>query len=217
MADDEGCAPSYDELQPAGRVGTARKRSARGLAESRGFSMTVPANWKPDENLFLPRLRPVEALNTPRGGYISPQWSTTSLPAMKPTARNQKAGGLPKRVLRESSTVSARSCPPSVIDIMKDAAPKTPPYLVGSTKFPKAYMEGGFVITPRGFEKTPAGLEPPFYAQSGPSVLQKGVIIKNKVGSPARSAMLIWQIMCFGMCLAHSHRLACLIAAGLGH
>ena len=149
--------------------------------ESRGFSMTVPANWKPDEDLFLPRLRPVEALKTPRGGYISPQWSTTSLPAMKPTSRNQKAGGLPGRLLCESSSVSARSSPPSVIDIMKDAAPKTPPYLVGSTKFPIAYMEGGFVITPRGFEKTPAGLEPPFYAQSGPSVLQKGVIIKNKV------------------------------------
>ena len=61
---------------------------------------------------------------------------------------------------------------PEFLDRIREAAPKTPSYLVGSTKFPKAYMEGGFVITPRGFEKTPVGLRPPFYAQSGPSVLQ---------------------------------------------
>jgi hypothetical protein len=61
---------------------------------------------------------------------------------------------------------------PEFLDRIREAAPKTPSYLVGSTKFPKAYMEGGFVITPRGFEKTPDGLRPPFYAQSGPSVLQ---------------------------------------------
>ena len=40
-------------------------------------------------------------------------------------------------------------------NIHEQAAPKTPKYLIGSTKAPKAYIEGSFVITQRGFEKTP--------------------------------------------------------------
>lgn len=170
----------FDE-QPVGDV----KRSAHDSSEPVALSLTLPANWKPAQDLGLPRLRTMETLATPRAGYISPQWSTTSLPKIKPK-RHDGTIGQRGQVVRESSTLTVKSCPPSVLDMMKEAAPKKPPYLVGNTKFPKAYMEGGFVITPRGFEKTPAGLEPPFYAQSGPSVLQKGVLIKNEVSSTQR-------------------------------
>lgn len=176
-------------LASTARRGTPRRSAAEPESgPATGLSRTLPSGWKPsnsEQDLGLPRLRTLEALRTPRGGYISPQRSTSSLPAS--AARHQKPGR--DRVSRQSSLLSTKSCPPSVVDLMKDAAPKTPAYLVGSTKYPKAWIEGGFAITERGFEKAPAGLEPPFYAQSGPSVLHKGVLIKNKVRMPVRRAV----------------------------
>eukprot|EP00961_Rhodomonas_salina_P151629 2041011-Rhodomonas_salina.2 len=57
-------------------------------------------------------------------------------------------------------------------------AERTAPFLLGTLGKPTAFIEGGFVVTSRGIEQTPEGLTPPFYASSGPSVLQFGVVLQ---------------------------------------
>ena len=112
----------------------------------------MPLSWKSEPlNLSTPRRRSVENLKGARAGYASAQSSCLSLPCATGAPGSKKLGASTEKM---AST--------SILDRIKEAATKTPAYLIGSTKFPKAYIDGGFVITPRGFEKTPDRMEPPF-------------------------------------------------------
>jgi len=159
--------------------GDASRRLEGYLNQTMPENVPMPLSWNPEPllNLSTPRRRSVENLKGARAGYSSQQSSCLSLPSATRTPGSKRLG---------ASTAKMASA--SILDRIKEAAPKTPAYLIGNTKFPKAYIEGGFVITPRGFEKTPDGMEPPFYAQSGPSVLQNGVLIKNK------GSAIVWQV-----------------------
>ena len=140
---------------------------------SKGLSQTAPAAFRPAAEHFgvssPPRRPSADILKTPRA---------------KPTERIKNVGG-GTAAQRQAAARGPTTFSPLVVNLMKQAP--SLPFLVGSIQAPKAYVEGGFVITQRGFEQTPSGLEPPFYAQSGPSVTQRGVFIQN------RGSGIAWQ------------------------
>ena len=118
-------------------------------ARKRGMNQTLPPSWRPEPlNLTKPRLRTMEVLQTPRVNYCSSA-SDISLPDIN-QKRNSKTLSIGKsrgkgsvsRGIRGKVSSAPSSLAPSVLDMMKEAAPKTPQYLIGSTKYPKAYIEG---------------------------------------------------------------------------
>ena len=143
---------------------------------SKGLSQTAPAAFRPAAEHF--------GVSSPGLGLRRPSADILKTPRAKPTERIKNVGG-GTAAQRQAAARGPTTFSPLVVNLLKQAP--SLPFLVGSIQTPKAYVEGGFVITQRGFEQTPSGLEPPFYAQSGPSVTQRGVFIQN------RGSGIAWQ------------------------
>ena len=116
---------------------------------SKGLSQTAPAAFRPAAEHF--------GVSSPGSGSRRPSADILKTPRAKPTERIKNVGG-GTAAQRQAAARGPTTFSPLVVNLLKQAP--SLPFLVGSIQTPKAYVEGGFVITQRGFEQTPSGLEP---------------------------------------------------------